>query len=254
MNPHPREHSIGNLLHKILLGIVLLSANAVHAGLVLTVDRDGFYEAGYQYGGANIRSFSNYLDEFASVEFGDFDDLATMLTYDSIWIPFADQEQTLTPLESANLSAFIATGRRVFMHGENFHWKTWNDSMLALVGAVSSPTRVSNGVAVSLADHELTTGAKFIYIIGGGRIDAAQAVSLYSQEAIHLWGDNVVSVLEASMFSNSYSDRWQNDRFIRNLAGWLGADFAPVPVPGTFGLVLLAIFLARNTGVIRDLR
>lgn len=69
------------------------------------------------------------------------DDLGQMLQHDALWLekqyPDSDNRQLLlTPLEITNIVAFIETGRRVVLRGENEFFEDWDTQLLDLVGGV----------------------------------------------------------------------------------------------------------------------
>lgn len=157
-----------------------------------------------------------------------FEDLAQMLTYDSLWLDARysfPAPVRLSAVEIANIQAFIATGRRVVLFGENMDFfGAWDESVLSVVGGTLEPVRLTRAVA-SLPGHELTSGVLSVEPIQAGI--ARGGTPLFEQNFATLWGANVVTVLDVSLFQDTYLDRRDNAVFANNLARWVAASPPP---------------------------
>lgn len=229
----------------LILAAVLSCPLPSAGSSVLTVD-DGY--DGYKVGGAVWTQFTAKLNAaFAgNVSFApNFENLAQMLDHDALLLPARDPGDTLSAAEVAAISAFIATGRRVLLFGENDNWAGWNQQVVALAGGsyVPEPYDAYWAFSSPLVDNELTDGAGSILGFWVGVADGG--TQLYSNKNfVTLWGasQNVLTILDENVVEDGYQDQGDDAQFTTNVANWLAAGPSGVPEPGS--LALLATGLA----------
>lgn len=180
----------------------------------------------YYYGGVEWDDLSAAIDDSAaSVTLtNDLSDLPTLLQYDAIWIDQRDNDTgpgpgELSPAEESAVAAFIATGRRVVMIGENQNWADWNDQILGLVGGTFDgevfPTRL-----LPVSDNELTWGVAYWNVGSPGKCFGG--VRLFDENAVTLWKLSALTILEVNGLSDAYAADPNNRRLIDNVAAWIG--------------------------------
>jgi hypothetical protein len=221
---------------RLLITVTMLLAGSAQAASLMATDT-GYIPSAHGYGGSSVSQFSSYLDnEFATIANGNLNDLSVMLGYDAIWVTLHDQSRELTAQEASNLTAYIATGRRVLMFGEHDSWDVWNNSMLSMVGATAKnfdPIGCCSESTNAIATHPLLNGVDSIYMKAAGILDdEGSGLVLFDQAVAAVWGDNVLAVLDTAMFAGyiSYED---NDRFAVNTSKWLASA---VPIPASVWL------------------
>ena len=189
-------------------------------------------------------------------------DGAALLGYDALWI---DQRWHHTPqaAEIANLQAFVQTGRRVVLVGENASWGGWNAALLTMLGGQEGPLagRLPNeggspglgcqdGLTDRAVDHMLTRGVGQIRMACGGY--AIGGTSLFGYGVATLWGaqQNVLTILDANVLDDVWYQGSNNRQFQANVVAWAaGAEASAAvvlttPEPGTWALLgtgLLAV-------------
>ncbi len=192
--------------------------------LMCTLDTHGF---GFNYGGSRYGNFSAEIDGYFGTvtTVTDLSDLSAMNQYDSIMVQIREWGATLSPTEQANLDAYVASGRRVLLIGENPSlWFEWNDD-ICNVGGGSSTNSESNGSYTVLNAHPvLTAGVTSIHIPNGGIANGG--TSLFTTNTATLWDgngqENVLTMLDVNVFEN---DRWATEdgaQYSANVATWLG--------------------------------
>jgi hypothetical protein len=172
--------------------------------------------------------------------------LGTLLTYDAVvlvprtnlFFPFSGQP--LTPGEISDLRAYIATGRRVLLDGENANWEAWNNSIMAVAGGrYISGSNTGSFLEGAISAHELTTGVSTIYWNAEGI--AYGGTQLFDTNIATIWGSgNVLTVLSNNALDGSLSCApltCGNTQFALNTANWLAQFPSPEsPEPTTFAL------------------
>ena len=185
------------------------------------------------YGGAGWSQLSADIDAvFNSVNVSaNLDDAGALAAADALWVDQRWTAGTLSGSEIAALQAFIDSGRRVVMIGENSVWSTWNTQILSTVGGTFAGD--SNGLATPTgAVPALTAGVGSIGLSAAGV--ASGGTALFDINFATLWGDNAVSVLDINIWQNTnYSG--DNQQFGRNVIEWLA-----VPAPGSAALAGIA--------------
>ncbi len=228
----------------------VFSATAAIAGpRLLFFETVGSFER-VSYGGDQYERMTSELDEnFGTVTTTiDLSDLDEMLTYDAIWIAPQYSDQDILSIEEIdNLTQFISSGRRVVMTGENVNWAAWNQSILSIVGG-SYDDGFFYGQTSPVVSHELTEGVSAVFVGGGGTESSGNGLSLFEENFATLWGDNVLTILEGAIFSDSEDwpgigwNDYDNGVFGQNVVNWLA-----IPEPATFLLLASgAVLLNRK--------
>ena len=220
----------------------------VYAQSVLVNDTGVYGGYGEDYWGNMSTLMDTATNNNVSVV-SDFSNLSQMLSYDALWLDNQGTTASLTATELSNISTFINTGRRVVMIGENTTWNAWNTQLMGIVGGANSGAY--GGTATSVYAHDITQDATTVYIPVGG-IVVSGGTALYDHNFATLWGDglNVLTVLDYSIFGNTFSSYNDNSQFQINVANWV-ANSNAVPEPTTMlllgsGLIGLAGFRRKN--------
>lgn len=179
--------------------------------------------------------------------------LSALGGFDALWV---DQRYFAAPTQTdiSTILGFAASGRRVVLVGENqssldFGFVTWSAPMVhALGGEQGDPVPTSYGdgcrygVVNTVLANALTVGVNTVGVGCAGF--AIGGTSLFDYNVATLWGDrlNVLTMLDANMLDDDYSLGNDGVKFQQNVVGWLSADVAVVPEPGTFVLLVPALF------------
>jgi hypothetical protein len=225
---------------------ILLPSPALGGSILAS---DVGYQGNYKVGAPNWTQFTDKLNAATGNQVHlapNFDNLSVMLTYDALLLPAREQADMLSALEVANLSAFISTGRRVLLFGENDNWNAWNTQVVSIAGGTYIPEPYDTfwGYSSSLVNHEITSGASTIL---GFWVGVAQGgTQLYSDKNfVTLWGpsQNVLTILDENVVEDGYAGDHDDAQFTTNVANWLAGSSAPVSDPGS-SLLLLGMGLA----------
>jgi len=212
---------------------------------ILAAD-DGYF--GYKVGGAVWTQFTAKLNAASGGNVflaPNFENLSLLLNYDALLLPARDQVDTLSAAEISAISAFIATGRRVLLFGENDNWAGWNQQVVAIAGGSYVPEAYDSYFRYStpLINNEITNGANSILGFWVGVADGG--TQLYSgRNFVTLWGasQNVLTILDENVVEDGYQQGFGDDaQFTTNVANWLAGSRATVPEPGTLALLGLGL-------------
>jgi hypothetical protein len=215
------------------LGAVTLLINQHNPLILIPPD-------GYGYGLPRWTSMTAKLDAAFSpsnitVSNQRLDDLNALLAYDRLWITLRDlqPELALTPLEQANVAAFVATGRRAVLVGENLAFFNWNVSILTPQGG--SYTEGGFGPSTTIYAHPLTENVHELELAADGA--SLGGTPLFSSNVAALWGpsENALTVMSANVIGEYHG--LANLRFQENIANWLAA---PEPGSSVLGVMALA--------------
>ena len=229
----------------IVVASALLPAGAA-AQQKLGVVRGNFQDGDLNYGTRQYSNVTNALNGAfgGAVNVGLLDDLAdadAVMQYDALWIDLRPSSARLSAAEAEVFVAFVSSGRRVMLMGENGGWTRWNDSYLSLFGGSFVGNRFGT-LDVALA-HPLTAGLTGLRTASAGT--ASGGTALFDGNVATLWGaqQNVLTFLDASILQDAY---WRDPflggpsneaRFVSNVSGWLATQQTVVPEPATVALV-----------------
>ena len=148
------------------------------------------------------------------------DNLATLETYDGLWIDLGYTGSALTPAETANLQSYIQTGRRVVMIGGDPSFTTWDTSLLNAVGGSITGTKFS-GSTGTRSYVPLTVGVSSIDLNSSGV--AASGTTLFQDRVATVWGPagNALVLLDAAPFADTHLPAANNAQFASNVTSWI---------------------------------
>ncbi|MBS0449107.1 MAG: PEP-CTERM sorting domain-containing protein [Proteobacteria bacterium] len=216
-----------------------IAALASSAGATNLLVITGPGDLGYGYGYSNWTNFTSAINGAVAGSGGSVTTATSVgtdaLGYDAVMLDQRWTGGTLSADEMTNLSSFIATGKKLFMVGENSAWTTWDTQILSLVGGTF--TGEASGPAAALVANQITAGVPSINLNAAGT--SIGGTPLYAPGFAALWtgGQSVLTVLDVNVFDQSNG----NLQFENNVASWLVSS---VPEPGTYAL------LAAGLGVI----
>lgn len=207
-------------------GLVLPSVACDDVDLLVSMGQGGF---GYNYGGNQWPEFTTAIDGTAAsvTVTSDLENLAFMMQFDALWVDQRWNSGTLSTNEQSNIAAYLASGRRVVLMGENSNWGTWNGQILGIVGG-SYSGGIFNGIANAILGHELTTGVTQVDFIASGIADNGTA--LFDQNVVSLWetDQNVLVILDVNIWAEGLGNV-DNATFMSNVVDWIVCS-NPIPV------------------------
>jgi hypothetical protein len=186
----------------------------------LLVSGDTGLSHGYSYGGVAWPALTSAIDDAcASVTVvNNFEYPTQMLHYGAIWLDQRWTDGALSANEQANIAAYIASGRRAVMIGENSSWTNWNNQILGIVGGSYTGINTS-GYKNAVGSHDLLDGVSRVYVATGGLANGGE--SLFDANWATLWEDNALTILDVNAPSSSYWHYGDNDVFFTNVANWV---------------------------------
>lgn len=155
----------------------------------LVLSASGTRSASYGYGLAGFDGVTDALNAAfgasnITVDIGRIPDLAR---FTALWIQAPKPgDSGHTPVEQANVAAFLATGRRVVMVGENFSWLDWDNSILATVGGSYGDFLQGSVSLTPVVAHPVTFGILTVSASDDGIANGGTA--LFSENVVTLWG------------------------------------------------------------------
>jgi PEP-CTERM motif len=220
----------------------------------LLIDQETPY-LGYGYGLSSWGGMTTALNNSfgvgnITVSGSDLNNLSYLMGFDRLWLtarqPYG---QTLSATEISNIEAFIVTGRRVVLIGENSAWTAWNNSILQTVGGSYSGNDTSD-ILTALLSNQLTAGVGTLNTTADGL--AVGGAPLFNENVATLWGgsQNVLSLLSVNVIQDGMGTG--NLQFDVNTANWLAGQSTQVPEPAT--LLLLGLGIIGIAGVRRKLQ
>jgi hypothetical protein len=218
----------------------LMTSGAVDASSLLVCE--GADNNGHGYGHDGWTTTTNLLnDAFDAVEVTqNYEDLDQMLTYDALWLDQRWINGALSSSEIDNLETYVATGRRAVFVGDNHFWADWNNQILSVAGG-SFTGGIYTGETAPAIPHPLTANVDLVDVVSAGLADGG--ISVFDQNFATLWGpnDNLLTILDLSLFTNDDIMDADNHTFVSNTAQWLAT-----PEPGTLALLALGGVLLRR--------
>lgn len=235
-----------------IFAIGLIGTNSAYGTSILLSSSNGIADYGYGY--SQWTSFTSELDSASGngvTVVADYNDLSQLLAADALFLDQRWTSGSLNANELSNLAAFISTGKKIVLMGENSFWTNWNNQILGLVG--SSHAGDFNGITNTLISHELTAGVSSVSL-GTSGLAVSGGIALFDQNWATLWGtnQNVLTILDVNALSDSYWYIADNGVFARNVATWLSSS-STVPDDGStvalLGLALIALGALRRQKV-----
>lgn len=232
-----------NTVHTFgLAAAALLAASGANAAIL--VDQLNPY-AGYSVGGSDWGAFTSALAAQGGYEIGSVSNAAQVAAADAILIVARsgfEPGAALTATEQANLTSFLATGKRVVIVGDgvDFIFGEFTDSAVAFAsGGTASATYFVSTTATALPGDPLTSGVTSVLLQGAATVNGGTA--LFTPNWATLWGDNLLTVLDVNALTASPGPAFRD-----NIASWLGASqaTAPVPEPASWAMMMLGFGLA----------
>ena len=222
--------------------LVLIVTGPAMGESLLVSDSGGSLGVGYgYYKWGNMTAALNAVFETVDVA-PDFENLGQMLSYDRLWLDQRGTDESgasLSANEINNITAFVATGRRLVLLGENNLWTSWNNQILGIGGGTYWSHY--DGTATVIAAHDLTAGVSSVDLRFDGRANGGTA--LFDQNWATLWGgdENLLTLLSYNVMWDEDWGVLDNGQFALNVADWLVA-----PEPATLSLLVLGGLLVTR--------
>jgi hypothetical protein len=227
------------LLTAIGAAVLALAAPA-YAVNVVHQTAQGSYTTNV-FGGSAWTGFTTMFDAtHTRTAIADFSNPAALAGFDAAWV---DQElgNALTGAEIANLGAYIGSGHKAVLIGENNSWAAWNASVMSVVGG-SHTDACDWSVGGPLMGGTLTSGIASVQNICGSMVGAAggaQVLFSNNMAALYAVGSGqALVILDSNWNDDSYWLNEDNKQFASNVVAWLAT---PVPEPSTWLLMALGL-------------
>lgn len=170
---------------------------------------------------------------------GAISNAAQVAAADAIIVSYRSEGPLLSSAEIANLTAFLATGKRVLMIAEaSFSFlKDWADNIVdfASGGTATVTGGFTSGATAPAVANALTQGIASLNMQGVGEVVGGDGVSLFGTNFATLWDGNLLTVLDSQVFSNFGAPQFRD-----NVVAWLAAS-QPVPEPASVALLLVGV-------------
>lgn len=226
-------------LSTLVAAAALAAVVPAHAVNVVHQTAQGGYTTNV-FGGSDWDAFTAMFDAaHTRSAVADFTD-PSLASYDAAWV---DQElgNSLSNAEAAALGAYIGSGHKAVLIGENNSWAGWNASLMSIVGGARTDD-CSWSTGVPIAGGMLTSGIATVQNICGSLVaDSGGAQLLFNNGMAALFkvgaGEALV-ILDSNWNDDNYIASYDNQQFAENVITWLGA---PIPEPGTYALMLAGL-------------
>lgn len=221
----------------------LMGSTAANASIL--VDQGSAY-GDYYVGGSGWANFTADLaGEVGGYVLGSIANGADVAGATAILVNERFYSQGMTAAETANLSAFLATGGRVVIFGENSGWTDWDNVLLAFAsGGTASFGGEANGSTNAIVSNSLTNGVSSLNLVAAGVSTGGSGTQLFADNVAALWGaqQNLLTILDINAVDNSFG----NVQFSQNVADWLGSgqSGSAVPEPATWAMMIAGFGLA----------
>lgn len=213
----------------VFIFVVFLLPSSAHASTLL-VRSSGYVANTLGYGKSDWPIMTSMLDSAFGgsahvTTVSDFES-ATLTDYDALWIDLGNIDglsgDSLSANEINKIKAFILTGKRVVLVGENDSWTNWDNSILSVVGG--SMNAYTDGSTNTVYAHDLTTSVASIDPIAGSTANGG--ISLFAHAVATLWGstNNVLVMLDSNAWDDNYIGHADNRRYAQNVANWIAAS------------------------------
>lgn len=195
---------------------------------------------GYGYGGDQWSSFSAQIDRAVTASGGRVSTVSEITAsahdFDALLLDQRGHghDGELSQAEITQLKAFVASGKRVLMVGENDSvWGKWDVQLLDVVGGRLAIGGY-DGQVHRVLQHPLTEDLPTMEVPLAGV--AIGGTALFDQNFATLWGErrSVLTVLDVNVFADDLGD----PTFEHNVAAWLAS---PVPELHSFALMLAGL-------------
>ncbi len=227
---------------RVMLGLALSVTPAMVEAQTLGYFPIGWPQGpsfGYGYGNSQYSFFTTALQN----SFGGAGNIqnvgslsGSLSSYFSIWIDVQDFNSSFTAAEIANLTAYINSGRRVLLYGENNSWTGWGNSIASLLGGTYTGG-AATGAWTPVASNALTAGVNSVQTAASGGINGG--TTLFNNNFAALFGanQNVLAVMDINACDSSRWSQADNAKFCTNVADWLASPGTVTPEPASMALL-----------------